>query len=73
MEALWANFGVRNAIRNGKIESIDSAIQSGRSDGMISLDTDLRRLLNEGLIDIETARAHAQDPAEFGGGGSSLY
>ncbi len=68
MEAMFANYGVRSAIRQGKIEALDSAIQSGRADGMFSLDTDLRRLLTEGRITLETARAYAQDPGEFGTG-----
>jgi len=70
MEAMYANYAVRNAIRLGKIESLDSAIQSGRQDGMFSLDTDLRRLLDACLITAETARSFAKDPGEFGGGGA---
>jgi twitching motility protein PilT len=66
MEVLFASFAVRSAIRQGKIESLDSAIQSGRKDGMVSLDADLRRLLDQNLISIDTARAFAKDPTEFG-------
>lgn len=73
MEAMYANYAVRNAIRLGKIESLDSAIQSGRQDGMFSLDTDLRRLLDACLITAETARAFAKDASEFGGGGGAMY
>jgi len=69
MEVMYANFAVRSAIRQGKIESLDSAIQSGRKDGMYSLDTDLRRLVGLGSISLETARAFAKDPSEFGNGG----
>jgi len=66
MEALFATFAVRSAIRQGKIESLDTAIQSGRKDGMFSLDSDLRRLATAGLISMDVARLHAKDPAEFG-------
>jgi len=66
MEVLYASFAVRSAIRQGKIESLDSAIQSGRKDGMVSLDADLRRLLDQNLISLDTARAFAKDPTEFG-------
>ena len=66
---MFANFAVRSVIRQGKIESIDSAIQSGRKDGMYSLDVDLRRLVEQGRIKIETARAFAKDPSEFGAAG----
>ena len=67
VEALYANFGVRSAIRQGKVDMIDTAIQNGRQDGMFTLDTDLHRLLSENRIKVETARKHAQDPTEFGG------
>lgn len=67
MEVLFANYGVRSAIRLGKIENIESAIQSGRKDGMYTLDVDLRRLVQEKRITIETAREFAKDPAELGG------
>ena len=74
MEVMYANFAVRSAVRQGKIESLDSAIQSGRKDGMFSLDIDLRRLLEKGMISLETARAFAKDPAEFNfGGGGGMY
>ncbi len=66
MEVMSASFGVRSAIRVGKIESLDTAIQSGRREGMWSLDADLKRLLLEGKITMETARAFAKDPEEFG-------
>jgi twitching motility protein PilT len=73
MEAMYANFAVRNAIRQGKIEILDSTIQSGRADGMFSLDADLRRLVEGGMISVETARQFAKDPSEFGLGGGGLY
>lgn len=66
MEVMFANFAVRAAIRQGKIETLDSTIQSGRKDGMISLDADLRGLVEQGRINLETARAFAKDPTEFG-------
>lgn len=65
LETLVANFPVRAAIRAGKIESLDSAIQSGRRDGMWSLDAHLRQLMQEGRIDPATARQFAKDPSEF--------
>jgi twitching motility protein PilT len=64
-EVMFANFAVRSAIRQGKFESVDSAIQSGRKDGMWTLDADLRRLVNEKKISLDTARSFAKDPAEF--------
>jgi twitching motility protein PilT len=67
LEVLAGNFAVRSAIRSGRIEMLDSAIQSGREDGMVSLDAYLRLLLDSQRISLETARMYAKDPAEFGG------
>jgi len=73
LESLVSTFPVRAAIRTGRVENLDSAIQSGRKEGMFSLDVDLRRLLTAGLITLDTARAFAKDPGEFGpGNGSGL-
>ncbi len=72
LESLMPTFAVRAAIRGGRVENLDSAIQSSRKEGMFSLDVDLRRLLTAGLITLDTARAFAKDPGEFGvanGGG----
>lgn len=65
MEVLVANFAVRSAIRQGKVETLDSTLQSGGDDGMFSLDSNLRRLLSEEKITLETARAFALDPEEY--------
>jgi twitching motility protein PilT len=61
MEILHVNQPVRSAIRFGKIDSIESAIQTGRRDGMLTLDDDLQRLHAAGLISLETARRFAKD------------
>jgi twitching motility protein PilT len=65
IEALFASFAVRSAIRQGKIEGIDTAIQSGAKEGMVSLDRYLRSLVDVGRIPLETARMYAKDPTEF--------
>ena len=62
LEILHVNQPVRVGIKFGKIESIESAIQTGRRDGMISLDEELHRLVAEGRISGETARRFAKDP-----------
>jgi twitching motility protein PilT len=71
LEVLHANQQVGAAIRTGKIESIDSAIQTGKRDGMLTLDDDLQRLLRLGRISAVTARRFAKDPAAIKGGSSS--
>ena len=62
IEVLHVNQPVRVAIKFGKIESIESAIQTGVRDGMVTLDDDLQRLAAVGRITTETARRFAKDP-----------
>jgi len=62
IEVLHVNNPVRSAIKFGKVESIESAIQTGRRDGMMTLDEDLQRLMTAGKITLETARRFAKDP-----------
>ncbi len=54
-ELMIANVAVRNLIREDKIYQIPSVIQSSSKEGMHLLDQDLQRLLNQGLIDRDTA------------------
>ena len=61
LEVLHVNHPVRAAIRFGKIDSIESAIQTGKRDGMATLDEDLQRLVDGGRISIETARKFAKE------------
>ena len=65
LEVLHVNQQVQVAIRNAKIEMIESALQTGVREGMITLDDDLRRLARLGHISVETARRFAQDPEAF--------
>lgn len=62
LEVLFNNYGVASAIRTGKIEAITSALQTGKREGMITLDESLRRLVQMGRITKETARRYASDP-----------
>ncbi len=63
LEVLTVNMPVRAGIRAGKIESIESAIQTGKRDGMIPLDDSLETLVTAGRITPETAVRYAKDPA----------
>ena len=56
-EVMIATPAIRNLIREGKVAQMYSAIQTGRSQGMWTLEQDLRKLLDRGLITVETARA----------------
>ena len=63
LEVLFNNFGIASAIRFGKIESIDSNIQMGRADGMMTLDESIKSLLNENRISRESAQRFMSDPS----------
>jgi len=61
LEILFNNAAIASAIRFGKVETIDTNILTGRSDGMITLDESIKRLLNAGKIDQETADRFVSD------------
>jgi twitching motility protein PilT len=54
-EVLVANDAVRNLVREGKSRQMRNLITTGGGDGMQTLETDLARLVNAGLIDVDTA------------------
>ncbi len=56
---------IRNLIREDKVAQMYSAIQTGASVGMQTLDQCLKRLLAKGLITRESARAKAKIPDNF--------
>ena len=52
---------IRNLIREGKIAQMYSAIQTGQSQGMQTLDQCLQELVTKGLVSREEARYKAQN------------
>ncbi len=66
IELLINSMPAESAIRQGKIESLESVLQTGRRDGSFALDDDLQRLVNAGRIARETARRVAKRPELFG-------
>jgi twitching motility protein PilT len=52
---------IRNLIREGKIAQMYSAIQTGQSAGMQTLDQCLAELLQRGVVSKEEARYKAQN------------
>ncbi|MEE9397933.1 MAG: type IV pilus twitching motility protein PilT [Methylococcales bacterium] len=56
---------IRNLIREGKIAQMYSAIQTGRKDGMQTLDQNLQELIEKGLITKQSARIKAANKADF--------
>jgi twitching motility protein PilT len=56
---------IRNLIREGKIAQMYSAIQTGQSNGMQTLDQNLKELMAKGLINKEEARFRAVHKEDF--------
>jgi len=64
-EVLIATPAVRNMVREGKLQSIPSALQTGGRYGMHTLNQNLAQLVQDGTITYETAREKASDVAEL--------
>jgi len=58
LEIMFNNAPIASAIRFGKIESIDTAILTGRGEGMLTLDESIKRLWHDGRISRETAESY---------------
>jgi len=56
---------IRNLIREAKVAQMYSAIQTGRKDGMQTLDQHLEELVNKGVISRIAARTKALNKAAF--------
>lgn len=56
---------IANLIRENKVYRIDSAIQTGRKEGMFLLDDSLYRLWKDGLVDKEECLLKAAKPNEL--------
>lgn len=57
---------VRHLIREGKIHQLPSAMQTGKKDGMETMDAALTALVGRGLITREVAQAKSENPNLFG-------
>ena len=64
-EILVATPAVRNAIREGKSQMIDTILQTSAELGMITLEADLTNLVKKGKISLEVARSFALRPEEL--------
>lgn len=65
MEIMVANTSIRALIRDGKTAQLPSSIQTGASEGMISMDTALARLFKEGKITLEEGASKALSIEEY--------
>ncbi len=61
-EIMYANAAIRNLIREGKSHQIPSLIQTGKKDGMITMDDAIYDLYSSGRVSYEEAMNFAQDP-----------
>jgi len=64
-EILIASPAVANIIRENKIESLINIIQSGKNQGMISMDDALESLLKSNVIEAEDAFMKSIDKRRF--------
>jgi twitching motility protein PilT len=64
-EILLGSHAVSNIIREGKIDRITSVLQSGKRDGMISMDDALDDLVKQGVIDGRDAYMKANEKKRF--------
>ncbi|HEY3055800.1 MAG TPA: type IV pilus twitching motility protein PilT [Thermoanaerobaculia bacterium] len=65
LEILFASPAVGNMIREGKTGQITSTIQTGAKEGMIDMDSSIRKLFNEGKITARAAYDKAIDKEAF--------
>lgn len=63
LEVLINNSAVAAAIRQGKLESIDNCLVTGRADGMLPLSESIRRLFRAQRISEAVACEYVDDPA----------
>jgi twitching motility protein PilT len=56
---------IRNLIREAKVAQMYSAIQTGRKDGMQTLDQNLKELVDRGLVTAKTAMFKAVNKDGF--------
>ncbi|HEX9984329.1 MAG TPA: PilT/PilU family type 4a pilus ATPase [Thermoanaerobaculia bacterium] len=65
VEVLLANTAVRNHIRTEKLQNLATEITLGKRQGMISFEDSLSRLVQQGFITQDDARARSSRPDEL--------
>jgi twitching motility protein PilT len=61
VEIMFKNSAVENLIRENKVHQLDSVIETGLKDGMISLDRALADLIRRGLVSVNDAFIYAKN------------
>lgn len=64
-EVMNVNNAIRNLIREHQLQQIYSVIQTGKSEGMISMNESLKQLVAEGKIDQDMAMERSPRPREL--------
>lgn len=64
-ELLVNNTAVSHFIVTGRTQQIYSAMETGGNLGMLTVDQSLRALLEEGLVDVDVARALSRNPLQY--------
>jgi len=65
LEILINTSAAANLIRQGKLEQLENVMQSSAREGMCTMDSSLKRLVDEGVISGEEAYLNAFDKAKF--------
>ena len=65
LEILFGSPGLGNMIREGKTGQITSLIQTGIREGMVDMDTSIKRLLEDGKVTARAAYDKAIDKEQF--------
>jgi twitching motility protein PilT len=65
LEILFASPAIGNMIREGKTSQVTSAIQTGVREGMVDMDTSIRRLFQDGKVTARAAYDKAIDKEQF--------
>lgn len=65
VEVLRNTRAVAALLRDGRTPQLVSALQTGRDEGLVQLERNLRDLVTAGLVDEDDALAAAHDPATF--------
>jgi ribosome recycling factor len=64
-EVMLMTNSIRNLIRESKVHQIDHVIQSGRKQGMITLEHNISSMIEQGIIDANIGIELANDPDDL--------
>jgi twitching motility protein PilT len=64
-ELLFVSYGARQHVRKNALQHLHQEIALTKKQGSVTLEESLARLVNEGLVELEDAKARAAHPEEF--------